>query len=331
VATRAACASDGRIVHVVREALGTGNAVDAVVAGVLAAVAESPSVLLGPVQLLVGGAGAGLRALDGRVRQPGLGVPRPRGVRAGEPVPAEACVGVPALPATIATALASAGSQTLLRVAGPAIEAARALSPERAAVLQMVGRRGAAALVDDAFVVELLAVAGRAAGGTLTQKDLAAVRPGVASCDERSLPAGMLLVPWRTAPAPDGSSSQVVAAVDGRGLAAVACYEAPPEGLAVPALGLVAPLFAAPVRRGEARVRPGEPRPAAAPIALRAQAGRVDLALGVAQTADAEGALDAVIERLGEPTVAGAVSAAPAGRVVALVRTREAALVVASA
>jgi hypothetical protein len=198
-------------------------------------------------------------------------------------------------------------------------------------VIEMVGRRGAAALLDDAFAVELLAVAGRAAGGTLTRKDLAAVRPVMASCDERALPGGMLLVPWRTVPASDGSSSHVVAAVDTMGLAAIACYEAPLEGLSVPALGLVAPLFAAPVRRGEARVRPGEPRPAAAPVALRAQGGRVDLALGVAETADAEGALDAVIERLDAPNVAGALTAARAGRVVALVRTRESALVVASA
>jgi hypothetical protein len=246
-------------------------------------------------------------------------------------VPAEACVGVPALPATIATAVAVSGSQTLLRVAGPAIAAARAASPERARVLEMVGRRGAAALLDDSFAVELLAVAGRAAGGTLSRKDLAAVRPGTASYDEGALPAGMLLVPWRSAPAPDGSSTHVVAAVDTRGLAAIACYEAPPEGLPVPALGLVAPLFAAPVRRGEARVRPGEPRPAAAPMALRAVGGRVDLALGVAQAADAEDALEAVLARLDGPTVAGAVSAATAGRVVALVRTRESALVVASA
>jgi gamma-glutamyltranspeptidase/glutathione hydrolase len=331
VAKRAAGASDARIAEVARAALARGNAVDAVVAGVLVAAAESPSVLLGPVQVLVGGAGAGLLALDGRVRQPGLGVPRPRGVLSGHQVPSEARVGVPALPATLATALASAGSSTLLQAARPAIEAARVQSPERARVLETVARRGAAALTDDATLVELLAVAGRAAGGVLTREDLAAVRPAIVSCDERTLEEGILHAPWRSGAAADGSSTHVVAAADSRGLAAVACFEAPLEGLAVAPLGLIAPLFAAPVMRGEARVRPGEPRPVAAPIALRARRGLVDLVLGVAQTSEADSALDAVIGALTAPTIAEAVAAAPSGRPVAIVRTREAALVVASA
>jgi hypothetical protein len=119
--------------------------------------------------------------------------------------------------------------------------------------------------------------------------------------------------------------------VDTRGLAAAACYEAPLEGLAISPLGLVAPLFAAPVMRGQTRVRPGEPRPAASPIALRARRGLVDLVLGVAQTPEADLALEAVLGALGAPTVAEAVAAAPSGRAVAVVRTRESALVVASA
>jgi gamma-glutamyltranspeptidase/glutathione hydrolase len=330
VAKRAAGASDAHIAAVARDALASGNAVDAVVAGVLAAAAECPSVLLGPVQLLVGGAGAGLLAFDGRVRQPGLGAPRPRGVRAGEPVPPEARIGVPALPAALATALASAGSVSLLRAAGPALQAARALSPERGRVLEMVARRGAAALADDAFVVELLALAGRAAGGVLTRDDLSAVRPAIVSRDERSLPEGLFVVPWRVAPPPDGSCTHVVAAADARGLAAVACYEAPLEGLVVAPLGLVAPLCAAPVMRGETRVRPGESRPAAAPIVLRARGGLVDLAMGVAQTAEAENALDAVLPALAAPTLTDAMASVRAGRPVAVVRTRDAALTVAS-
>jgi hypothetical protein len=111
---------------------------------------------------------------------------------------------------------------------------------------------------------------------------------------------------------------------------AIACYEAPQEGVPVPGLGLIAPAFAAPVMRGEARVRPGEARPAAAPIALRAKRGVPDLALGVGQAADAEAALEAIVAGLEtEPTVAEAVARAGRGRPVAVVRTREAALVVA--
>ena len=84
---RAAAGSESHVAQAARDALARGNAVDAVVAGVLMAAAESPGVLLGPVQLLAGGAGAGLIAIDGRVRQPGMGAPRPRGFLATEPIP----------------------------------------------------------------------------------------------------------------------------------------------------------------------------------------------------------------------------------------------------
>jgi len=223
-----------------------------------------------------------LQAFDGRVRQPGLGIPRPRGVQAGEAVPAPARIGVPALPAALAAVHAAFGRTTLRRAAGPAVERARAVSPERAAVLEVFARRGAAAMGDDAVAGELAAVAGRAAGGTLTQDDLTAVRPSVVTCDERSLaPSGILRVPWRDA-APGGTATHVVAAADGWGLVAIACYEVPGDGVSIPALGLLAPPFASPVKRGETRVRPGEPCPASAPVALRTRRGIVDVAIGVA-------------------------------------------------
>src|SRR5579862_1370370 len=86
-AQKAATASDPVVAEAAREALSRGNAVDAVVTGVLVAAARSASVLLGPLQALVGGAGAGLLAVDGRVRQPGTGAPRPRGFVEGTPIP----------------------------------------------------------------------------------------------------------------------------------------------------------------------------------------------------------------------------------------------------
>jgi hypothetical protein len=142
-----------------------------------------------------------------------------------------------------------------------------------------------------------------------------------------------LWAPWRTKAPADGALTQVVAAADGRGLVAVACYDAPEEGVPVAALGLVAPLCAEPVMRGLTRVRPAQPRPAAAPIALRAtRSGQVDLALGVASATDAEGDVEAIVGTLEpSPLVAEALTAARAGRAVALVRTRESATVIASA
>jgi hypothetical protein len=330
---QAAAGSESHVAQAAREVLARGNAVDAVVAGVLMAAAESPGVLLGPLQLLAGGGGAGLIALDGRVRQPGLGAPRPRWFLASEPVPDAATVGVPFLPAALATALASLGAGTLLRAAGPALARARSLAPERAGLLEGIARRGAPALTDDGVAAELMAAAGRVARGLLTPEDLSGVLPTVTRCEERSLgPAGILTVPWRVEGAIDASNTHVIAAADGRGLVAIACYEAPVDGVPVPALGLVAPRAAAPVLRGKARVTPGAPRPTAGPVALRTRRGVVELALGIAIATDADPSLDAMVGLLDVlPTFAEAIGSPHSGRAVAIVCTRDSARALASA
>jgi hypothetical protein len=331
VASRAAAASETHVALAAREALVRGNAVDAVVAGVLAAAAGASGVLLGPLQVLIAGAGAGRIAADGRLRQPGLGAVRPRGALAGAAIPAPARVAVPALPATLATVLASFGTATLRKLATPSVKAARSISPERGAVLDAFSRRGAPALGDPAIATALLAVAGRAAGGLLTDDDLGAVRPEIASLAEKALvPAGWLQAPWRAAGL-DASHVHVVAAADGKGLVCIACYESAEEGIAIPELGLLAPASAEPVLRGQPRVRPGEPRPAAAPIAVRTRRGLADLAVGIALGSDA--ALASLLAKLDEHPLPTEVLAgvAGAGRPVAVVKTREAALVAASA
>ena len=331
-AKRAVGASEGSAGEAAREALAFGNAVDAVVAGVLMAAAETPSVFLGPVQILVGGHGAGLCAVDGRVRQPGLGMTRPRGVPAGEPVPAPAWVGVPALPGALALVVASLGSVRLGRVCQAAASHARELCAERADVIAAFGGQAASALLNDHIAGELTAAAGQSVGGALTRDDLGAVRPVVIVCDENSLEADAVLrPPWRSQSC-DGTNTQVVAAADAKGLVAVACYESGLEGLAVPSLGLVAPSFAAPVRRGERRVPPGKARPAPAPIALRAPRGQPDLALGLAAAASAERTLDDVLAALRESpsVVARALGVAQVGRAVAVVCASNAAALAAA-
>jgi hypothetical protein len=332
VATQGAAASQAHVTEAARSILRSGNAVDGVLAGVLAAAAESPSVLFGPLQLLVGGAGAGLLAIDGRVRQPGLGVPRPRGFVAEEAVPASALVAVPGLPAAVVAAAAALGSMSLARAAGPAIELARACSPERASLIERLVRRGAQGLAEGAVADELMAAAGRPARGLLTREDLSSVLPAVVQCHEREgSSAGVVTVPWRDAQG-DSSWTQVVAACDGKGLAAVACYEARLDGLPIPALGVVAPPLAAPVLRGAARVRPGEPRPASAPVALRLKAGSIDLVIGIAEASDAEESLEEMILVLVDMLApAGAPLRASQGRLVAIGRSRDAARVIASA
>jgi hypothetical protein len=200
MATRAAAASEAHVADAAREALHGGNAVDAVIAGVLAAAAHDASVFLGPLQVLVAGGGAGRIAVDGRNRQPGLDAPRPRGTLEGQAIPPPSRVGVPTLPATVAAVLASFGSVSLRKVGRSAVDAAQRLSAPRAAVIDAFTRRGVPALTDDLVASELLAAAGRAAGGQLSAADLAAFRPPIVRVEERSFePPGWLRLPWRDA------------------------------------------------------------------------------------------------------------------------------------
>ncbi|HEV3190359.1 MAG TPA: hypothetical protein VGY54_07665 [Polyangiaceae bacterium] len=293
---KVAASSEAHVADAARDALRGGNAVDAVIVGVLLAAAESPGVLLGPLQMMAGGAGSGLFAIDGRVRQPGRGVARPRGFVLDEHVPEASRIGVPCLPAALAAAAGLLGTVTLRRAARPAVAWARARHPERAPVLEAVARRGAPAMADDPLAAELTAAAGRASGGLLTRDDLESVRPVVVRCAERGLdPSGVLAAPWIGSENHDASWTHIVAASDGRGLMAIACYETKSDGLAISGLGVVAPFYAAPVMRGKTRVAPGTARPAAAPMALRLRKSHVDAALGLAAAADAEEVLRALL------------------------------------
>jgi hypothetical protein len=300
-ARAAADASDPKVLGAAREMLkGRGHAIDAVAAGVLAACALGPSVLLGPVQLLLGGAGTGLHAIDGRVQQPGKGLGRPRGFQEGEAIPEAARVGAPVLPAALSTALASFGSVTLARALGPAIEMARRTSKPRLELLRRMAERGPLALTQTRVSQELVLAAGRGQGGLLSARDLEELRPAVVRAESTRSEGGRLAtVPWggeavrgaSHAEAPPSRVTRIVAAVDARGQFAVACYEVASAGLAIEALDLVAPLVAFPVLRGRTRVPPGFACAAAAPIALREDDGALVLAAGVGEVDDAEATL----------------------------------------
>jgi len=302
----AASASASFVFEAARAMLAKGHAVDAVVAGVFAAAAEAPSVLLGPVQVLVGGAGTGLHAVDGRVQQPGKGLPRPRGFAPGVEVPRAAHVGVPALVAALGTTLASFGSLPIARVLSPAIDLARRTSKPRATLLSRIAERGPRAMTEARVAGELLVAAGRGQGGLLSERDLDELRPRVARAEStEGKGQRVVTVPWGAAavrdPAvatSDASRTRVVAAADSRGQLAVACYEVWDHGLAIGALDLVAPLLAAPVLRGKTRVPAGMPCDGAAPIALSEADGVLDLAAGVYAETDAEARLGAWLQRV---------------------------------
>lgn len=297
------------------EVLRKGSAVDAAIAAVFAASAISPGVLLGPVQLLLGGGGAGLRAFDGRVRQPGLGAPRPRGFQESEDIPTAARVGVPWLPATLSAALAVAGSATFAQVLAPAIALAKG-SP-REDVLRRLAARGPRVLEERALGGGLLAAFGRPNGGLLTTDDLASPSPEVVKARSSNLvgptPDSMraaaiakmggnvrtlVTLPWthivdHAPEAPANVSEGGVAgaraaiAVDRNGTFAIAVWDEGLEGAFVEELGLRAPYVAEPVRRGQTRVKPGEARPAAASVALVGTPAAPEVALAAYGARDA--------------------------------------------
>jgi gamma-glutamyltranspeptidase/glutathione hydrolase len=266
-------ASEGFLHDAVSEV--RGNAVDLVVAAVLAAAAQNPSVLLGPVQLLVGGAGVGENAVDGRVRQPGKGAERPRGFT-GEP-PRTARVGAPLLPAALFAALATFGTATQAAVMGAATAIARELSPERARLLERLGRLGPRAFLE--FSEPLLAATGKMTGGLLTAEDLVLV-PTIEPCT-RDPKTTLAFAPWSDEEA--FARTEIVAAIDGRGTVAIAAYEVNDLGVPIPELGLLGPAYAAPVRRGERRVPPGVPCGSPAAMALVGENGVIQGAVGFTQ------------------------------------------------
>jgi len=328
--SRAAVASSPEVEAAAEELLRKGNAVDAAVAGVFAACALSPGVLLGPIQILIGGGGVGLRALDGRVRQPGIGAPRPRGFQSDEEVPDAAKVGVPWLPATLSVAVATAGTATFAQVLAPALALAKG-SP-RHEVLAKIAARGPRAVEERPLGGELLALCGRPAGGLLTSDDLSSQRPevhpasrhvlggssggraargsasrksGSSAADATDGGARVIIeLPWANddggMPVPPAgrvevATTRAVACVDRFGAFAVACWDEGIDGLTIAELGLRAPFFAEPVLRGATRVRPGDARPAAAPVALVGRDAGPELALAAFGAGDAYDVLGGAI------------------------------------
>jgi hypothetical protein len=325
-----ATASEGNVAEAATATLGRGNAVDAVVAGVFAAAAASPSVLLGPVQILFGGAGLGLRAVDGRVRQAGKGAPRPRGFTADQMVAPAARVGISALPAALAAAIASSGAMTLNQVLAPAIAQA---SGARKDLLRKIAQRGPSVLASEPIAGEIVAVCGRIAGGLVTRDDLDSILPVIVPAEEIALEGAArraAFIPWREAalarrsePSLPGAYVHIVAAVDHRGLVAVACYERPEDGVTIEPLGLVAPFAASPVLRSEPRVKPGTPTPTAAPIALvrTSEGAALDMALAVSGDPDGEHALGLALDAWSKEADVLAPAYNGKGALIGLIRT----------
>jgi gamma-glutamyltranspeptidase/glutathione hydrolase len=261
-------------------ALAGASALSAVLTGYFALAGHTASVLLGPMSLLVSGFGA-TRALDGRQRQPGLGGKRPRGLQPDDVVPDQARIAVPTGVIAALVALGYDKDRKLSGIISPGVALARRAGADaRAALLQRIRDVGAGAFADQAIHRPLLHVAGPSEGGMLTSADFTTV-PVVDHAAQRSMHDGgqRLTTPWVAEKGPQRSDSVLIGAVDRHGIAAILCCHTADTGLAVPALELLAPFAAEPVRRGVPRTRPGQFLPAPSPIAIELDASGRSLAV----------------------------------------------------
>lgn len=261
------------------------NAVDAVVCGVLIAAARSSGVAMGSVQIAVGGAGTGFHAVDGRVRQPGFGVARPRGFESPLEVPAAARVAVPTFAPALAGVLGTFGTWTCTQAAGLAMP--HAAGSPRTAWLKLFAHRGGTLLVGTAIGDHLLSAGGRLAGGVVTADDLARATTDVHPLRAELLEGDSWLhtIPWGEPGEEDLSHAQVIAAVDGRGTFAVATFEDRQEGIYVDELGMHLPGLAVPVMRGVPRLRPGTTLGGRASQGVLVRGGVACAALGLSRGA----------------------------------------------
>lgn len=255
-----------------------GSATGAVLCGFFASSGAYSGVLLGPVSILVAGIGAGARAFDGRLRQPGLGTKRPRGFKADEPIPDAARIAVPTSFVAGLVAIAYEGSQKLSSIMKSGISRAqRAGAESRGGVLKLIRSVGAGAISDTSLVRPMLRVAGLSQGGLLTPADFGAVPDVDRDAASRKIgTSNWLECPWaEEASAVDPAELGIgcaVLAVDVRGVFAALSYRRLNDGFMLDDLELEAPLAATPVQRGVTRVAPGARIPAPAPIAVRREA-----------------------------------------------------------
>lgn len=252
-----------------------GTAVDAVIAGFLAAAGERPGVLLAPAVALVAGTGAGARAYDGRSVQPGLGSARPRGFVADAAIPDAAFASAPRSIAMLVLLHGHRGRTSLSVLARDGIAAAEAQGEKaRASLIRRVGAAGVLALRSTEVARALIAAAGSVAGGMLTERDLEEARPAETDAVTTALDSGtnVFTSPWPSLAA-SAVGAEAVVACDGRGIVAAIAYTPTVTGVLVPELGISLSRDAVPVLRGVTRVAPGTPLEAPAPVALLGRKG----------------------------------------------------------
>lgn len=264
------CSNDAIADEVAAEALtGGATALGACLAGFFAAAAKSEDVLFSPLSIILGGVGTGGRAFDGRLRQPGLGVKRPRGFISEAEVPVAARIAIPCSVAAAAVACAYQAGTSMSSVLRPALQIAKKTGA-RVEPLERVRQLGGNALRDPLFARALTLLAGPSEGGVISTEDLGPQHGLDVPLNARDARCGRLQEPpWVSegdleAPL---ENTHVVLAVDVHGGFAALSFQRA-TGPSLEGLDLRAPLGARPVMRGVPRVRPGSALGAPAPIGL---------------------------------------------------------------
>lgn len=257
-----------------------GSALKATLTGFFVAAAERPGILFSPISVLVAGLGVGARVYDGRARQPGLGVKRPRGFVEGEAIPPASRVAIPGSVAALSIACAYDTGTTLLACVRPGVQAAKKSgAKERAELLELIGAHGASVLGQPAIKRAWLSQFGPAEGGNCSAADLGAPP----DLDGPALLEGNnFRLPWE-GDLPAEQFQQNVGhasiAIDAHGQLVALAFGDLADDMEFHPYGVNVPLSAEPVRRGVARFSPGSPLPS--PGALEVERSAVGALIGV--------------------------------------------------
>ena len=234
--------NNGSIRQKEEELLLLDNAIDRLVAAVLVAGSAEPSLLLGPIGIWLGERGVARHSIDGRLREPGKGLDRPRGHV--ERAPDAAFVAISALPSSLAAAHALYGKRTLREVGAVAAKAGK--NP----LVESIRDRAGQAYTDKVVVEAHREAAGPLVGGLFSEEDVRAftleATPIAESARKTDWPEPVRSLEW-----------SAVATSDARGHIAFAVFGWDSDGVLLPSLHVRAPRVAVPVLRGVERTRPG--------------------------------------------------------------------------
>lgn len=258
-------ASDDVALQVAEEAAAGGlTPLGIVVSSYLALAGHHPGVLWGPLAVLMHGLGVS-RVFDGRLRQPGVGVKRPRGYTDHDAIPGAALIPAAQVVPALFVALSYDDERRYAELFKAGLAAAKHEgASRRGALLRRIKELGARAFMDPSLHRPLLHAGSSSEGGLLGAKDF---EPPV-SIDlptrQEPLEDGVskVLFPWESATvAAPGVEPGYIAALDRRGVGVLLRYERAVQGEAVDEWELLLPRAASPVLRGVSRVRPGQPLP----------------------------------------------------------------------